>query len=147
MAKVMKIIDCDNRATALDVVVVPEGFSLQMYERGASDYQSVIINPNTAMRLAGFLQEFHRETPRELPKAILLTVNPAELFLMHHLMCFGTVAMAAKEKHIMTSMKMVRRGLAMCGTDGVLSLFSRVNKLTMASFPEAEVIHLDKEDL
>lgn len=56
-----RIIDCDDHATQLDVVVVPEGFSFQMAERERDPdndrpYLSVIVSPREAERLLEFLQ-------------------------------------------------------------------------------------------
>jgi hypothetical protein len=44
--RVLKLVDSDDGATGVDIVRVPEGWSLQMYDLGdtTGDYRSVIIN-------------------------------------------------------------------------------------------------------
>lgn len=53
-----RIIDCDDRSSQLDVVVVPEGFSFQMAMIDQrSEYLSVIVSPEEAEQLIDFLRE------------------------------------------------------------------------------------------
>lgn len=88
---------------------------------------------------------FHRETP--VKQLILLTMNKDEIFVVSHLMSLGVLAMGMDGKNLPIAIRQARKGLATLGTEGAVSLFDRVNKLTIASFPEAQVIELHKGDL
>lgn len=88
---------------------------------------------------------FHRETP--VKSLILLTMNKDEVFVVSHLMSLGVLAMGMDRKNLPIAIRQARRGLAALGTAGAVSLFDRVNKLTIASFPGAQVIELRKGDL
>jgi hypothetical protein len=65
----MTIVDSDDHTTSMDVVKVPEGFSLQMgYNRGVDrpegfTYISVIVSPEDARRMISFMRYHdHLET-------------------------------------------------------------------------------------
>lgn len=57
--KVLKLIDSDTGESSMDVVRVPEGFSIQLGMRNGvpmpEDYISVILNPEQVDELAVFL--------------------------------------------------------------------------------------------
>lgn len=55
---VLHIFDAEGDPTAFDLVRVPEGFSLQMFDRSVigTDYISVIISPKDAERIQQFLK-------------------------------------------------------------------------------------------
>jgi hypothetical protein len=54
---ILHVRDCDDGATVLDVVEVPEGYSFQIADvtPGATGYTSVIVSPEDAARLRTFL--------------------------------------------------------------------------------------------
>lgn len=88
---------------------------------------------------------FHGETPQEIPKVVLLNLSPDELYFVHHLMALGVLAMGGEEAFIRLALAQARAGLKGLGTEAAVSLFDRVNRLSLASFPDAMVIHLSKE--
>lgn len=55
--RVLHLTDEDTGESKMDVVPVPEGFSLQLWQAGEEDYRSIIIKPFTGIRLAYFLAE------------------------------------------------------------------------------------------
>ena len=50
--KVLRITDCDTGESTLDVVRVPEGFSLQLKYAGDDDFRSIIVSSVDAERIA-----------------------------------------------------------------------------------------------
>ena len=53
----------------MDVVVVPEGFSLQLGLRGETDYISIILSPEDANRLAVFLLQLQQNPANFVARA------------------------------------------------------------------------------
>lgn len=90
---------------------------------------------------------FHGETPKPLSEVVLLNLSPKELYFVHHLMALGVLAMGGEEAFILLALAQAKAGLKSLGTEDAVSLFDRVNRLSLASFPDAMVIHLSKEEV
>lgn len=59
----LRIRDCDDGRTEMDVVVVPEGLSFQIGSVGDNDYQSIICSPVDAARLVSFIIGDRKDGP------------------------------------------------------------------------------------
>jgi hypothetical protein len=54
---VLHLHDSDTGESSMDVVSVPEGFSLQLFGQHEDDYRSIILSPESAHELADFIKE------------------------------------------------------------------------------------------
>lgn len=54
--QLLSIRDADTGESEMHIRRVPDGFSLQIQQRGADDYLSVILIPDTARQLRDYLQ-------------------------------------------------------------------------------------------
>ena len=53
MSRVLRITDCDTGESTLDIVPVPEGFSLQL--GSDREFRSIIVSPADASRIVSVL--------------------------------------------------------------------------------------------
>ena len=73
MSRVLRITDCDTGESTLDIVPVPEGFSLQLKYEDDLEFRSIIVSPADASRIVNALASPSGEThdsTRMPPKAM-----------------------------------------------------------------------------